>query len=157
TDAGWIPGSDGIRLAKGAKVAPDGTRLRLKYSTTSGDKTREDTQVLIVENMKAIGVEFFIENYPSAVVIGSWSDASPTRRVNFDLVEYSTSSAIDPQNFLTARYHSKSIASQTNQNGLNESRFSNPRVDELLNAAATEPDMDKRRGMYCEVAKTVYD
>ncbi len=157
TEAGWVPGPDGIRVAKNAKVAPDGTRLRLKYSTTSGEKLREDTQVLIVENMKAIGMEFFIENAPSAVVLGSWTDASPKRRGNFDIVQYTTTPAIDPQNFLVARFHTKSIASEANKNGLNESRISNPRIDELLDAAAKEPDQSKRKVMYCEVSKIVFD
>ncbi len=157
TEAGWVPGPDGIRIAKGAKVAPDGTRLRLKYSTTSGEKLREDTQVLMVESIKSIGVEMFIENAPSSVVLGTWQDASPKRRGNFDIVQYSTNSAIDPQNFLVARFHSKSIASETNKNGLNESRFANPRVDELLDAAGKEPDQSKRKVMYCEIARTVYE
>lgn len=36
TDAGWVPGADGIRVAQGAKYAKDSTRLRLKYQTASG-------------------------------------------------------------------------------------------------------------------------
>ena len=77
--AGWVPGPDGIRVAKGAKLAPDGTKLRLKYSTTSGNKLREDSQVLVVEDMKAIGIELYIENAPSSVVIGSWDAGSPRK------------------------------------------------------------------------------
>ena len=61
---------------------PDGTRLRLKYATTSGNKLREDSQVLVVEDMKAIGVELYIENAPSSVVIGSWDAGSPSTAVN---------------------------------------------------------------------------
>ena len=57
-EAGWITKADGIR-------AKDGSPLRLKIATTSGNKLREDTEVLIAEDLKAIGVDLFIENAPS--------------------------------------------------------------------------------------------
>jgi len=153
TEAGWVPGSDGIRVAKGAKVAPDGTRLRLKYSTTSGNKLREDSQVLIVEDMKAIGVELYIENAPSSVVIGTWDGASPRRRGNFDIIMYTTNAGIDPHSQMTNLFASWMIPHEGNKGGLNYTRFSDPKVDELLQAAAKEPDMNKRKDLYCQVAK----
>ncbi len=105
TEAGWVAGADGIRVAKGAKVAPDGTRLRLKFSTTTGDKLREDSQVLMLENMKAIGIEFFIENAPSSVVLGTWADGAPRRHGNYDLVMYSTRPAQFPRHALPYPQH----------------------------------------------------
>lgn len=153
TEAGWVPGPDGIRVAKGAKVAPDGTRLRLKYSTTSGNKLREDSQVLIVEDMKAIGVELYIENAPSSVVIGTWDNASPRRRGNFDIIMYTTNAGIDPHSQMTNLYASWMIPHEGNKGGLNYTRFSDPKVDELLQAAAKEPDMNKRKDLYCQIAK----
>lgn len=153
TEAGWVPGPDGIRVAKGAKVAPDGTRLRLKYSTTSGNKLREDSQVLIVEDMKAIGVELFIENAPSSVVIGTWDGASPRRRGNFDIIMYTTNASIDPHSQMVNLFASWTIPHEGNKGGTNYSRFSDPKVDELLRAAAKEPDMNKRKEMYCQIAK----
>ncbi len=157
TAAGWVPGSDGIRVAKGAKVAPDGTRLRLKYSTTTGIQLREDTQVLVAEDMKAIGMELYIENGPSSVVLGTWADASPRYRGNYDIIQYNTNADIDPQNFLAQRFLSSAIPSDANTGGRNETRFSNPRVDELLGAAAKEPDTAKRKTIYCEVVQTMFD
>jgi len=153
TEAGWVPGPDGIRVAKGAKVAPDGTRLRLKYSTTSGNKLREDSQVLIVEDMKAIGVELYIENAPSSVVIGTWDGASPRRRGNFDIIMYTTNAGIDPHSQMVNLYASWMIPHEGNKGGVNYTRFSDPKVDELLNAAAKEPDMNKRRDLYCQIVK----
>jgi len=153
TDAGWVPGPDGIRVAKGAKVAPDGTRLRLKYSTTSGNKLREDSQVLIVEDMKAIGVEFFIENAPSSVVIGTWDAASPRRRGNFDIIMYTTNAGIDPHGQMTNLFASWMIPHEGNKGGVNYTRFADPQVDDLLKKAAAEPDMNKRKDMYCQIVK----
>ncbi|MBM3135755.1 MAG: peptide ABC transporter substrate-binding protein [Chloroflexi bacterium] len=152
-EAGWVPGADGIRVSKGAKVAPDGTRLRLKYSTTSGNKLREDSQVLIVEDMKAIGVELYIENAPSSVVIGTWDGASPRRRGNFDIIMYTTNAGIDPHSQMTNLFSSWMIPHEGNKGGLNYTRFNDPQVDDLLKKAAAEPDMNKRRDLYCQIVK----
>ncbi|MBI5301553.1 MAG: peptide ABC transporter substrate-binding protein [Chloroflexi bacterium] len=152
-EAGWVPGSDGIRVAKGSKTAPDGTRLRLKYSTTSGNKLREDSQVLVVEDMKAIGVELYIENAPSSVVIGSWDGGSPRRHGNFDIIMYTTNASIDPHGQMLNLFYSKNIPSETNKGGVNYTRFNDPQVDSLLDKAGAEPDINKRRDLYCQVAK----
>jgi len=153
TEAGWIPGSDGIRVSKGAKVAPDGTRLRLKYSTTSGNKLREDSQVLIVEDMKAIGVELYIENAPSSVVIGNWDAGSPRRHGNFDIIMYTTNASLDVHSQMMNLFYTKNIPSESNKGGVNYTRFSDPQVDSLLEQAGQEPDINKRRDLYCQVAK----
>lgn len=152
-EAGWVPGADGIRVSKGAKVAPDGTRLRLKYSTTSGNKLREDSQVLVVEDMKAIGVELFIENAPSAVVIGTWDANSPRRHGNFDIIMYTTNAGLDPHGQMTNLYLTRNIPSEANKGGVNYTRFSDPKVDELLDNAAKEPDINKRKDLYCQISK----
>ncbi|MBI3915110.1 MAG: peptide ABC transporter substrate-binding protein [Chloroflexi bacterium] len=156
-EAGWVPGADGIRVAKGAKVAPDGTRLRLKYSTTSGNKLREDSQVLVVEDMKAIGIDMFIENAPSSVVIGTWDGNSPRRHGNFDIIMYTTNAGIDPHSQMTNLWASWQIPSVDNKGGLNYTRFNEPKADELLKAAAAEPDINKRKTIYCQLAQMTYD
>lgn len=150
-EAGWVPGSDGIRVAKGSKTAPDGTRLRLKYATTSGNKLREDSQVLVVEDMKAIGIELYIENAPSSVVIGAWDAASPRRRGNFDIIMYTTNASLDPHSQMMNLFYSKNIPSEANKNGTNYTRFADPKIDELLEKAGSEPDQNKRRDLYCQV------
>ena len=150
-EAGWVPGSDGIRVAKGSKTAPDGTRLRLKYATTSGNKLREDSQVLVVEDMKAIGIELYIENAPSSVVIGSWDAGSPRRHGNFDIIMYTTNASLDPHSQMMNLFYSKNIPSEANKGGVNYTRFNDPKIDALLEQAGSEPDANKRRDLYCQV------
>ncbi len=156
-EAGWVPGSDGIRVAKGAKYAPDGTRLSLKFMTTSGNKLREDSQVIWSENMKAIGVEFIIQNGPSSVVLGTWDSGAPYRHGNFDIMMYSSLADIDPHLQMVSLFASWNIVSEKNKNGSNLTRFSNPKVDDLLNRAAVEPDAGTRKVLYCQVADIVHD
>ncbi len=149
-EAGWKAGADGIREKGGVK-------LRLKYSTTSGNKLRKDSQVLVVEDMKAIGVDMFIENAPSSVVIGSWDGNSPRRRGNFDIIMYTTNAGIDPHSQMVNLWSSARIPSEANKGGTNYTRFSDPKADELLANAGKEPDAAKRKAMYCEMAKMTYD
>jgi peptide/nickel transport system substrate-binding protein len=156
-DAGWVQGSDGIRVSKGSKYAPDGTRLRLKYSTTSGNKLREDSQVLIVENWKAVGIEAFIENAPSSVVIGTWDANSPRRHGNFDIIMYTTNAGIDPHSQMVNLWASWQIPSDKNRSGTNYTRFSDPKADALLTQAGSEPDIAKRKALYCQLTQMSYD
>jgi len=149
-DAGWKVGPDGIRVK-------DGVRLRLKYSTTSGNKLREDSQVLIVENMKAIGVEFYIENGPSALVIGSWAANSPRKKGSFDIVMYTTNSSIDPGTQMYNYFDSKMIPSPDNQGGINYSRWNDPQTDQLIEKANSIPDWPQRKDLYCQAAARVVD
>jgi len=157
-DAGWVPGSDGIRVAKGAKYAPDGTRLRLKIMTTSGDKARESAEVLLLEDMKKIGVEFFIENAPSAVVVsGTWDQDAPRRRGNFDIIQYGPTPGNDPHERMVEYWASWQIPTDKNKGGTNMTRFNDPQADAWLTQAASEPDIAKRRDLYCKVLQLTYD
>jgi len=87
-EVGWKVGPLGIRLK-------DGQRLSLKHQTTQGDKLREDSQKLMVEDMKAIGIEFVIDNQSSPYILSLWQE-SPVRRGNFDITMYSAGMFIDP-------------------------------------------------------------
>ncbi len=60
-ESGWKVGADGIR-------AKNGVRLAFTNSTTAGNKLREQTQALIQQNWKTIGVDMQINNMPAAVV-----------------------------------------------------------------------------------------
>jgi peptide/nickel transport system substrate-binding protein len=147
-DAGWKVGPDGIRVK-------DGNKLRLKYQTTTGNKLREDSQVLVVENMKAIGADFYIENQPSALLIGSWDANSPRKKGNFDIIMYTTNSAIDPANQMRTYYHSKSIPSPENTGGVNYSRWNDPETDKLIDQANGMLDMKDRKPIYCQAAARI--
>jgi peptide/nickel transport system substrate-binding protein len=54
---------------------------------------------------------------------------------------------------MTNLFASSMIVHEGNKGGLNYTRFSDPQVDDLLNKEAAEPDVNKRRDLYCQVAK----
>ena len=60
----------------------------------------------------------------------------------------------DPTNFLDARFHSRYIA---DENAQNDTRYSNPELDALLDAARGELDRAKREGMYRKAERILYD
>lgn len=148
--ANWKPGADGIRVK-------DGVRLRLKYQTTTGNKLREDSQVLIIENMKAIGVEFYVENQPSSLLLSNWAAGSPRKRGNYDILMYTTNAGIDPHSQMFSYFDSKSIPSPDNQGGINYSRWNDPQTDQLIEQAGTLPDWPKRLALYCQAAQRVVE
>jgi peptide/nickel transport system substrate-binding protein len=149
-EAGWKVGSDGIR-------EKDGQKLRLKYQTTTGNKLRENSQVLIVENMKAIGIDFYIENQPSATLIGSWANNSPRKKGSYDIIMYTTNAAIDPHSQMSNYFHSKSIPSPENQGGVNYSRWNDPETDKLIDQAGSIPEWPKRKDLYCQASARVVE
>lgn len=150
-EAGWKPGSDGIR-------AKDGVRMKLTFGTTSGNKLRELTQQLIQEQLKAIGIELDIKNVPSNVLFGSWSDGSARKRGTFDLLMWTTGPDIDPANHLNTYLNSKNIPSEANKGaGANYSRWKNADVDAALKAADSTLDQNKRKEAYATVVKKIND
>lgn len=148
-EAGWTVGSDGIRVK-------NGTRLSLKFQTTSGNKLREDTQQVIVEMLKAIGVELRIENVPSDVLFAGWGANGLRKRGNFDIVMYTTGPGIDPDSHLFGNYHSARIPVADNDGaGSNFSRYSNADVDAWIDEAGSITDVAQRQALYCKVAKQI--
>lgn len=149
-EAGWKKGADGIR-------EKDGQKLRLKYQTTTGNKLREDSQVLIVEDMKKIGIDFYIENQPANVLISSWANKSPRKWGNFDIIMYTTNGSIDPHSQMLNYFTSGSIPSPENQGGINYSRWNDPQTDQDIAKAGTLTDLAERKKLYCDAAKRVTD
>ncbi|HLW46888.1 MAG TPA: peptide ABC transporter substrate-binding protein [bacterium] len=150
-EAGWAPGPDGIRVARNARYATDGTRLRLKIQTTTGNKLREEAEQLIIQYMRAIGLEFYIENVPSPVLFGSWASGAFRKHGHFDVVMYTTNPDVDPQSQVEGYFASwKMPTAQNGGDGFNYARYASPQVDADVKKAASSTDLTIRRAAYCE-------
>jgi len=148
--AGWRPGSDGIRVAQGARSARDGTRLRLKYQTTTGNRLREQVQQLMIDYMKQIGVEFFIENVPSPVLFASWASGGFRRHGQYDVLMYTTNPDVDPHSQIEGYFASWNMPSAANGGaGFNYSRWVNKVADDNIKLAGSSPDLNVRKRAYC--------
>ena len=148
-EAGWRPGSDGIR-------AKDGVKMQLTYSTTTGNALRERTQQVIQENLQSVGIGLEIRNLPSAVLLGQWADNSPRKRGNFDINMWTTNAGIDPHSHLFSYFHSSQIPTEANRgDGFNYSRLIDPEVDKALEEAGATPDEAKRKAAYERAIKGI--
>lgn len=140
---------DGIRECHGCQNAEEGTPLRLKFQTTSGNQLREEAQQIIVEMMREVGIEFYIENVPSAELFGSWDSGAFRKHGNFDVLMYTTDDGIDPHESIFGYFHSSSMPTAANGgSGFNYSRWVNAESDAGLEAAGSTPDIEARRAGY---------
>jgi peptide/nickel transport system substrate-binding protein len=97
---GWAQGADGI-------FAKNGKRLSFSLTTTGGNKVREITAQMVVQQMKDIGVEVDVRFVDSGAFVGEV--LSPRR---FQAAMYSWVLGFDPDD--TSFWNSKSIPSASN-------------------------------------------
>jgi peptide/nickel transport system substrate-binding protein len=141
-EAGWVPGSDGIR-------AKDGVRLSFSNSTTAGNNLREQTQQFLKQTFAEIGVEMTISNLPAAVM---WGEYWLKSQFDTAMVGVTYLIAADPD--ATNRLHTSAIAAKGGR-GSNTGQYSNPEVDALLEKGARTFDPDARREIYFRVQELV--
>jgi peptide/nickel transport system substrate-binding protein len=155
TEAGWVEGPDGIRVADGAEYAKDGTRLSLELQGYTAFEPLERTEQFIVENLKAVGIEANIQNYDFSIIFGSFADGSPRMTGDYDMLIFDRGYYLEPQGDVESSYLSTNIPSQENPDGGNYFRWVNPKADEAIQAAGSTFDQGERRDAYCELAKLI--
>jgi peptide/nickel transport system substrate-binding protein len=156
-EAGWTMGSDGIRVAKGALYAEDGTRLSLELQGYTNFEPLQRTEEFIVENLKAVGVEARIQNYDFSIIFGSFEDNSPHSIGDYDMLIYDRSLGIEPQGSIVNDYLSTQIPSADNPTGGNQWRWVNPKGDEFIQQAGSTFDLTVRKAAYCGLAQLIVD
>lgn len=154
-EAGWVEGSDGIRVAEGAEYAPDGTRLSLELQGYTNFEPLQRTEEFIVENLKAVGIEARIQNYDFSIIFGSWEDQSPRKTGDYDMLIFDRGFTVEPQDYNFNAYSSTTIPSADLPTGGNYFRWVNPTVDEALEMAGTNFDLGVRKEAYCTIGEQV--
>jgi len=154
-EAGWAMGADGIRVAKGAMYAKDGTRLSLELQGYTSFEPLQRTEEFIVENLKAVGIEARIQNYDFSIIFGTFEDSSPRSIGDYDMLIFDRGFTTEPQGYVADAYGSDKIPSATNPTGGNYFRWINPAVDEALKVAGSNFDQQTRKDAYCKIAEQV--
>jgi len=140
--AGWTPGPDGIR------VDSRGQRLSLSYITTAGERTRELVQQVLQAQWKAVGIEARIENQPSRVLFGQTLD----ERLFADMAQFGWIAA--PESSSRTILRSTEIPTAENgRQGQNYMGYTNPEMDQLIDAFELELDLEKRRAISAEIQR----
>jgi len=156
-EAGWIDqDGDGIRECHGCMYAEEGTKMRLSVTTYSG-WGREPEEEVIIEQLKAVGIDAYAENYEATVLYGTYGEGSPARRGEFDLLWWDYELGVDPQLKAEDFYASWRIPTEESPGGFNCTRISDPEIDEWLRIAGSTIDIETRREAYCNIARKIYE
>lgn len=142
--AGWVRGPDGIRVK-------NGVRLSFTNSTVTGNQLRAQTQQLIADDFKKIGVEMLIKNMVAAVL---WADF--WRNSEFDSLMTAPTYTIASDPDITHRFGSSAIPKLTGS-GSNVSQYKNAGVDTLLARGRQEYNLAKRKEIYAKVQELIND
>ncbi|MEO8287285.1 MAG: peptide ABC transporter substrate-binding protein [Chloroflexota bacterium] len=127
--AGWVKGSDGIR-AKG------GEKLSFEYATTR-NATRQAIQALVSNDLKQIGIDAQVVNYPT----GYFNEDGPIATGQCKLCQfaYVQSSTSNYDSWDTAQ-----INTEANPGGQNRQHYSNKVVDDNNHLFSAELERAKQ-------------
>jgi peptide/nickel transport system substrate-binding protein len=143
--AGWVEGSDGIRVK-------DGTRAELSFMTIAGDASRELYQQIIQQNLADVGIEVTIQNRPAEEIFAGYEDDGALARGAYDLMMSRDGYYIDPKAW-TEVFTTASIPTADNPGGFSYSFWSDPEFDALATEAGAEIDVAAAQPMYAELAE----
>ncbi len=138
--AGWRPGPDGIR-AKGGK------RLELEIVTVAGVTTRQNAEVLIQAEMRAIGVDLQVHNAPANMLFAPFGAGGLFATGKFDLGIYAWTKNPDPDDVQTVG------PEYLPPHGANYSRVVDRTVGELQHRANATYDRAQRKALYAQLER----
>jgi peptide/nickel transport system substrate-binding protein len=93
--AGWKPGPDGIRVK-------DGKRLEVEIRTVAGVITRQNAEVLMQQQLRAVGFDLQVHNAPANMVFAPYGAGGLFATGKFDLAIYAWTQFPDPDDSQTA-------------------------------------------------------
>jgi peptide/nickel transport system substrate-binding protein len=132
-DAGWTPGPDGL-LRNSA-----GRQFRIEIGTTAGNRARERVEQSIQRNLRDVGIELTIRNFPAKVFLGEIIG----RRRFAALALYAW--MLSPTADCDQLYTSDGVPSEANGwMGQNYPGYRNTEMDKACKSAAGEVDEDRR-------------
>jgi peptide/nickel transport system substrate-binding protein len=133
----------GYRDPDGAGPAP---RLRLSLKISSSQEFNRLQASVIQQNLREVGVDLDVRTYELATLF------SDVLKGNFQMyvLQWTAGSLADPD-ILRRVFHSKQVPPE----GFNRGHFSDPRVDALLDEAASSTDEAHRLDLFQQVQRLV--
>lgn len=139
--AGWTPGRGGVRYKNGEPLA-------LTISTGTEKQENQQAEVQIQSQLRPLGVEIAIHNYPSSLLFAS---DGPLYTGKYDLEWSMDTNGPDPDN--RGLWNSKFIP----PNGANTSWLSDPIVDRTSEEADSTFDQAKRAAYYQQEESRIHE
>jgi peptide/nickel transport system substrate-binding protein len=138
---GWTMGSDGYRHK-------NGVTLELRWSTTSNNNRREETELAAQQDLKNVGIKMDIVNYPANTYFGTVLPDG-----NFDIGEYASSaSGGDPAD--NSQWDCDQFPSA---GGFNVGHWCDQTATTADKAALTNPDQTFRTQQYHTLYQQIAD
>jgi peptide/nickel transport system substrate-binding protein len=137
-DAGWKPGSDGVREKNGVK-------LKVVYQS-SINAPRQKTQAIVKQACQKAGIDVEIKSVTASVFFSS-DVANPDTYTHFycDIQMYTTTMTEPDPGVFMRQFLSSEVASKANKwQGRNITRWQSAEYDKLFAASETEIDPVKR-------------
>jgi peptide/nickel transport system substrate-binding protein len=138
-EAGWKVGATGLR-EKG------GQALKFVMLTNAGDKVREEIGLFARQQWRELGVDVDVQFLELNTFINE-----RVLKSNFDCIFLSSSVNVDPD-FLSRRWSSSALTI-----GNNFLRWSDPRVDKLLDQGIAVSAQADRKPIYDEIQRIIAD
>ncbi len=152
--AGWKDSDgDGIRDKE-----IDGKKVDLKLRYITNDRElRKSVQAVVQQQWSLVGIGADLQNYSSDVYWNGYNDDGPQAQGLYDVAEYSSVQNAFPDPDASAGWACDQIASADNPDGANWQGYCNPELDKLMVQQATTLDPAKRRELYDQIEKMIYD
>ena len=138
--AGWKIGPDGIRVR-------DGKRLEVEMVTVAGVITRQNAEVVIQQQLRAIGVDVQIHNAPANMLFAPYGAGGLLANGKYDMGIYAWTKNPDPDNSQTAG------PEYLPPHGANYSRLADPEVGNLEQRANATYDRAQRKALYAALER----
>ncbi|MGZ3617779.1 MAG: peptide ABC transporter substrate-binding protein [Ktedonobacteraceae bacterium] len=114
-----------------------GQRLEFKYSTTANNIWRADDELLLQQQLKAIGIQLDIQNYPASTFFGTF--LTDGKAGVYDIAEFENSWTYDADDASLA------ATNQIPPNGFNIMFYSNKQLDTLYTQEEATADATARQ------------
>jgi len=141
-EAGWRDeDGDGVREAHGVTGVDDGTPFTFEIHTNAGNNERESNMVVMQQYWKEIGIDA-----KSTPIEWNALLAELTETYEYEMIVVGFSWDTDPDQ--KTMWHTDSYGG-----GFNMNRYSNPELDEIIDAALQTVDQEERTGYYLEMQR----
>lgn len=150
-EAGWKPGSDGIREKNGVK-------LKFVYQT-SINQPRQKTQAIIKQACQKAGIDIEVKAVTASVYFSS-DVGNPDTYTKFytDIQMYTTTQPQPDPGVFMNQFTSDQVATAANKwQGRNITRWQNAEYDKLFLEAGAELDPVKRAAMFIKMNELVIE
>ncbi len=124
-----------------------GERLSIELGTTAGNRVRELVAQVIQSQLRQVGIEVRLKAEPPRIFFDAMGKRTYSGLGMYAWVQ-------QPQGVPRSYLASKEIPTASNGwSGQNYTGYSNPVMDQALDAAERELDVDKRRALFAEIQK----